>query len=85
MPLLAARYRLLVAAVADPRVTAMAAAQSDAASVYRAAAAERAQAERARLAARLSQAGVGVVDAPPDRLPAALADAYLGLKSAGRL
>jgi len=26
-----------------------------------------------------------VVDAPPDRLPAALADAYLDLKAAGRL
>jgi hypothetical protein len=26
-----------------------------------------------------------VVDAPPDRLPPALADAYLALKAAGRL
>jgi hypothetical protein len=26
-----------------------------------------------------------VVDAPPDRLPPALADAYLDLKGAGRL
>jgi len=83
--LLAARYRLLVAAVADPRVAELATARGDAASVYQAAAAERARAERAGLAARLSQAGVGVVDAPPDRLPAALADAYLGLKSAGQL
>jgi len=85
IPLLATRYRLLVAAVADPRVAEMAAARGDAASVYQAAAAERARAERARLAARLGQAGVSVVDAPPDRLPAALADAYLGLKSAGQL
>ena len=85
IPLLAARYRLLVTAVADPRVAELATARGDAASVYQAAAAERARAERAGLAARLSQAGVGVVDAPPDRLPAALADAYLGLKSAGQL
>jgi len=85
IPLLAARYRLLVAAVADPRVAELAAARGDAASVYQAAAAERARAERAGVAARLSQAGVGVVDAPPDRLPAALADAYLSLKSAGQL
>jgi uncharacterized protein (DUF58 family) len=85
IPLLAARYRLLVAAVADPRVAEMAAARGDAASAYQAAAAERALTERARLAARLSQAGVGVVDATPDRLPAALADAYLALKSAGQL
>jgi uncharacterized protein (DUF58 family) len=85
IPLLAARYRVLVAAVADPRIAEMAAAQGDAASVYQAAAAERARAERARLAAMLSQAGVNVVDAPPDRLPPALADAYLGLKGDGRL
>jgi uncharacterized protein (DUF58 family) len=85
MGLLAARHRLLVAAVADPRLAEMAVARGDAASVYEAAAAERALADRARMAARLSRAGVGVVDAPPDRLPAALADAYLGLKGAGQL
>jgi len=85
IPLLAGRYRLLVAAVADPQVAEMAAARGDTASVYQAAAAERARAARARLAARLSQAGVGVVDATPDRLPAALADAYLDLKGAGQL
>ncbi|HTZ94210.1 MAG TPA: DUF58 domain-containing protein [Streptosporangiaceae bacterium] len=83
--LLAARHRLLVAAVADPRMAEMAAGRGDAASVYQAAAAERALADRARMAARLSRAGVGVVDAPPDRLPAALADAYLSLKGAGQL
>ncbi len=83
--LLAARHRLLVAAVADPRLAEMAGGRGDAASVYEAAAAERALADRARMAARLSRAGVGVVDAPPDRLPAALADAYLGLKGAGQL
>ena len=85
IPLLASRHRLLVAAVADPRVAAMAAARGDATSVYQAAAAERATAERARVAALLIRLGVDVVDAPPDRLPAALADAYLALKSAGRL
>ena len=85
IPSLAARYRLLVAAVADPRVAEMAAARDDAASVYQAAAAERARAERIRLAARLSQAGASVIDAPPDRLPPALADAYLGLKGSGQL
>jgi uncharacterized protein (DUF58 family) len=85
IPLLAARYRVLFAAVADPRVAEMAAARDDAASVYQAAAAERARAERARLAARLSRAGASVIDAPPDRLPPALADAYLGLKGSGQL
>jgi uncharacterized protein (DUF58 family) len=85
IPLLAARYRVLVAAVADPRVAEMAAARDDAASVYQAAAAERARAERARLAATLSRAGASVIDAPPDRLPPAVADAYLSLKGSGQL
>jgi len=48
-------------------------------------AAERARAGRSLLATRLRQQGVTVVDAPPDRLPPALADAYLDLKAAGQL
>jgi uncharacterized protein (DUF58 family) len=85
VPALAARHRLLVAAVADPRLDEMAAGRGDAAAVYGAAAGERARSERARISARLRRRGVEVVDAPPDRLPAALADAYLNLKAAGRL
>ena len=83
--LLASRYRLLVAATADPRLAELAAARADPAAVYQAAAAERARAERARVAALLTRHGVDVIDAPPDRLPPALADAYLALKAAGRL
>lgn len=82
---LASRHRLLVAAVADPRLAEMASARGSAAAVYDAAAAERAASERARVSAGLRRRGVEVVDAPPDRLPAALADAYLSLKAAGRL
>jgi uncharacterized protein (DUF58 family) len=85
IPALAARHRLLVAAVADPRLAEMAAARGDATAVYDAAAAERARGERARISALLRRLGVDVVDAPPDRLPAALADAYLNLKASGRL
>jgi uncharacterized protein (DUF58 family) len=85
VPALVARHRLLVAAVADPRLDEMAAARGDAAAVYDAAAGERARSERARISARLRQRGVEVVDAPPDRLPAALADAYLSLKATGQL
>jgi uncharacterized protein (DUF58 family) len=85
IPVLAARHRLLLAAVADPRLDQMAAERGDAAAVYDAAAAERARSERAGISARLRRRGVEVVDAPPDRLPAALADAYLSLKAAGRL
>ncbi len=83
--LLSSRHQLLVAAVADPRLVEMAAERDDVASIYNAAAAIRAQASRAQVSARLKRRGVQVVDAPPDRLPPALADAYLSLKAAGRL
>jgi uncharacterized protein (DUF58 family) len=83
--LLSARYRLLIGAVSDPRVAQLAAARGDAAAVYGAGAAARAQADRARISALLRRRGVEIVDAPPDRLPSALADAYLRLKAAGQL
>jgi uncharacterized protein (DUF58 family) len=83
--LLVSRYRLVVAATADPRLAELASSRSDATGVYQAAAAERARAERARVAALLTRVGVDVIDAPPDRLPPALADFYLTLKAAGRL
>ncbi len=83
--LLASRYQLLVAATADPRVTELAAARDDPAAVYAAAAAERAVADRARVAGLLRMHGATVVDAAPDQLAPALADAYLMLKAAGRL
>jgi uncharacterized protein (DUF58 family) len=85
IPALAARHQLLVAAVADPRIDEMAADRGDAPAVYNAGAGERARAERARISALLRRRGVVVVDAPPVRLPPALADAYLSLKAAGRL
>jgi uncharacterized protein (DUF58 family) len=85
IPLLASRYRLLIGAVADPRVAQMAAARGDAEEIYQAGAAARAQDERARISAQLRRRGVDIVDAPPDRLPSALADAYLRLKAAGQL
>ena len=83
--LLTSRYRVLIGAVSDPRVAQMAGARGDAEAVYEAGAAERATAERARITAQLQRRGVDVVDAPPDRLPSALADAYLRLKAAGQL
>jgi uncharacterized protein (DUF58 family) len=82
---LASRYRLVVAATADPRLIELSSARGDATAVYQAAAAERARAERARVAALLTRRGVDVVDAPPGQLAPALADAYLTLKAAGRL
>jgi uncharacterized protein (DUF58 family) len=82
---LAARHELLVGAVTDPRLDELAAGRGDAASVYAAAAASRALGQRSSVSARLARLGATVVDAPPDRLPAALADAYLTLKARGRL
>ncbi|MEV0628132.1 DUF58 domain-containing protein [Nonomuraea wenchangensis] len=85
LPQLASRHLLLVAGVSDPRVAAMAARRGSAEEVYDAAAAEHAQLERRRITARLRRAGVEVVDAPPEDIAPALADAYLALKAAGRL
>jgi uncharacterized protein (DUF58 family) len=85
MPLLAARNQVLVAAVADPALAELAAGRADAGQVYAAAAAEQARAGRERTSALLQRHGAVVVDAPPDRLPPLLADAYLDLKTAGRL
>jgi uncharacterized protein (DUF58 family) len=83
--LLSSRHLVLIAAVADPKVAEMAAGRGDVTAVYEAAAALRAQAGRAQVSARLRRHGVEVVDAPPDRLAPALADAYLSLKAEGRL
>jgi len=57
----------------------------DRSEVYRAAAAERAQLDAARVAAAIRQSGAEVVTASPAELPPALADRYLALKAAGRL
>jgi uncharacterized protein (DUF58 family) len=82
---LTARHELLIGAVADPRVAELAAGRGDAESVYAAAAATRASSQRAALAAQLTRMGATVVDAPPERIAPALADAYLSLKGQGRL
>jgi uncharacterized protein (DUF58 family) len=83
--LLSAKHQLLVAGVADPRVAQMAAGRGDITAIYDSAAATRAQDGRAHVSALLRRHGVEVVDAAPDGLPPALADAYLNLKAEGRL
>lgn len=85
LPQLSSRHLVLVAGVSDPRVAAMAARRGSAEEVYDAAAAEHAQLERRRITARLRRHGVEVVDALPEDVAPALADAYLALKAAGRL
>jgi uncharacterized protein (DUF58 family) len=85
LAVLTSRHLVMLGAVADPRVDELAALRGDAPGVYEAAAAERERARRAHASALLTRRGVIVVDAPPERLPPALADAYIALKAAGRL
>ncbi|KOV94206.1 DUF58 domain-containing protein [Streptomyces sp. NRRL B-3648] len=85
LPQLTQRHTVLVASVADPRIARMARARGNAEAVYEAASAAQAQSERRRTAEQLRRHGVTVVDATPEDLAPALADAYLALKAAGRL
>ena len=84
LPALVKRHTVVLAAVADPRVDELAGGRGEPGLVYGAAAAEQARLERRRSTEVLRRRGVEVVDAPPDQLPPALADAYLALKAAGR-
>jgi uncharacterized protein (DUF58 family) len=79
------RHLVVLASVADPRLTAMEAARSDLIEVYGAASAARTRLDRERVTAVLTRAGVTVVDEDPDHIAPALADTYLALKKAGRL
>ncbi|MEU1087776.1 DUF58 domain-containing protein [Streptomyces sp. NPDC005892] len=85
LPQLTARHTVIVAAVADPRIDGMTHGRGSVEAVYEAAAGIRAQAQRLRTAERLQRHGAVVVDALPESLAPALADAYLALKAAGRL
>ncbi|WP_329217883.1 DUF58 domain-containing protein [Streptomyces sp. NBC_01485] len=85
LPQLTQRHTVLVASVADPHIARMATSRGNADAVYEAAAAAQAQSERHRTAEQLRRHGVTVVDATPNELAPALADAYLALKAAGRL
>ena len=85
LPQLSAKHQVLLAAVADPRVDALADGRADAAQVYDAAAAERSRNERHAIATRLRNHGVDVIDALPEQLAPALADRYLAMKAAGKL
>lgn len=84
--LLSRRHLLLIASPVDPTVQEWTRRPPrDAAGSYRMAAALRGDADRRRAAGLLRRTGAQVVDAPPQRLPLRLIDAYLDLKSAGRL
>lgn len=85
LPQLTKRHTVLVAAIADPHIKKMAESRGTVDAIYEAAAASRTQEQRRRTAEQLMRHGVTVVDATPDELAPALADAYLELKAAGRL
>ncbi|MFC8079944.1 DUF58 domain-containing protein [Streptomyces sp. NPDC057307] len=85
LPQLTQRHTVLVASVADPHARAMTTARGSVDAVYEAAAGSQAESQRRRTAEKLQRYGVTVVDAVPDSLAPALADAYLALKAAGRL
>lgn len=85
LPQLTRRHTVVVASVADPHIARMATSRGTTEAVYEAAAAAQTQSERSRTAERLRRNGVTIVDAGPEELAPALADAYLALKTAGRL
>jgi uncharacterized protein (DUF58 family) len=88
LPTLAAltrHHRVVLASVADPALSVMAANVGTTSQVYDAAAAERTIGLRERTAEVLRSLGVHVIDAEPEELPVALTDHYLLLKSRGLL
>jgi len=85
LPSLVARHTVVVAAVHDPALDALAGSRGDAPVLFTAAAAERGLAELRRVRAALTRYGVHVVDAPAETFASAVADKYLDLKAAGKL
>ena len=85
LPQLTRRHTVLVASVTDPALTRASREAGTLDDVYRAAAAERALLDVARVSAAIRQLGADVVTASPADLPPALADRYIALKAAGRL
>jgi len=79
------RHTVLLAVASDPALTAMTELDGTSASAYEAAAAHRTLLEERALADHARRIGAHVVFAEPAMLPAAVADAYLDLKEAGRL
>ncbi|TFD86917.1 DUF58 domain-containing protein [Cryobacterium serini] len=85
LPQLTKRHTVVVASVLDPATVLAAATRGGRDEIYRAAAAERALLDVARVSAAIRRLGADVVTASPEQLPPALADRYIALKAAGRL
>ncbi|WP_419818589.1 DUF58 domain-containing protein [Glaciibacter flavus] len=85
LPQLTRRHRVLVASVTDPTALRSVGDRHDLEGVYRAASAERALLDVARVSAAIRRLGADVVTGSPADLPPALADRYIALKAAGQL
>jgi uncharacterized protein (DUF58 family) len=85
LPRLVARHTVVLAAVHDPALEALASARGGVQALHTAAAAERGLGELHRVRTALSRHGVHVVDAPAETFASVVADTYLDLKAAGRL
>ena len=86
LPLVLRTHLVVVAAVRDPEVEYWArAVPTETASAFRKAAAVQTLDQRRRTVARLRALGAVVIDAVPGQLAPQLADAYLKVKSTGRL
>ncbi|CAN5259592.1 DUF58 domain-containing protein [soil metagenome] len=85
LPQLSRKHTVLVSSVVDPAVLDATRDRGTRDTVYRAAAAERALLDQARVAAAIRQLGGDVVTGAPQELPPAVADRYIALKAAGRL
>jgi uncharacterized protein (DUF58 family) len=85
LPRLCARHSVVVAAATDPEIASAGRQRRDREEVYRAAAAERALLDIARVSRAVRSLGAEVVTAEASGLPAAVADRYIALKAAGRL
>lgn len=85
LPVLTRRHVVLIAAVADPELEAMAQRRDTAQDVFIAASAEAQALRNRKMVQLLNRYGAEVVEAQPTELPMAVADTYLRLKAAGRL
>jgi uncharacterized protein (DUF58 family) len=85
LPQLTRRNTVIVASVTDPTTLEATRPRGNREEIYRAAAAERALLDVARVSAAIRRQGADVVTGSPAELPPALADRYMALKAAGRL
>ncbi|TFC49788.1 DUF58 domain-containing protein [Cryobacterium sp. TMT1-21] len=85
LPQLTRHHTVVVASVTDPTTLQATRERGNREEIYRAAAAERALLDVARVSAAIRQQGADVVTGAPADLPPDLADRYIALKSAGRL